>query len=59
MIATDKFAGLARQSAEQERLPGARLVRVAHPIGGIPRSALSTIADGAVEDVLAAMLGTR
>lgn len=56
-MATSKFAGLARQSAEQSGLPDARISLVAHPVGGVSRAELRLRGDTAVEDVLGRFLG--
>jgi hypothetical protein len=57
VIATEKFADLARQSAEQSGLPDARIVVVAHPIGGASRQDLERRGDAATEDVISRLLG--
>ncbi len=57
VIATDKFSELARQSAEQSGLPGARIVVVAHPIGGSAKAELGRRGEAASEEVLRCLLG--
>jgi len=57
VVATEKFADLARQSAHQSGLSAARIVAVKHPVGGVPRDALAQRADGVVEDVMQRLLG--
>ena len=46
VVATEKFAGLARQAAEQSGLPDARIVAVEHPIGEVEREGLETAKAG-------------
>ncbi len=58
VIATEKFSQLARQSAVQSGLPDARIVTVAHPIGGVKRVVLAGRADAAVEEVMSRLLGS-
>ena len=55
VVATTAFAGLTRAVAERERLPEARTVVVAHPLGGIDADAVRSLAAAAVEDTLAAL----
>jgi hypothetical protein len=57
VVATEKFADLARQSAAQSGIDGARIVVVAHPIGGVAKDALEQRGDGATEDVINRLLG--
>ena len=57
VIATEKFSELARQSAEQLGLSDARIVVVAHPIGGVSKDDLGRRADAATEDVMSRLLG--
>jgi hypothetical protein len=60
VIATDRFLDLARQSGERSGLSGtsaARIVRVAHPIGGVSTDELDRRADGAVDEIIARWLG--
>ncbi len=57
VIATQKFEQLARQSAAQLGLPDARIVVVAHPIGGVSKDDLGRRADAATEDVMSRLLG--
>jgi hypothetical protein len=59
VMATSKFAGLARQSAEQSGLPDARISVVAHPVGGVSKAELRLRGDAAVEDVLGRLLGLQ
>lgn len=58
MLTTDKFEGLSRRSAAQAGLPDARIVAVPHPIGGLRGSEIDRLGDAAVEDTLAALLGS-
>ena len=53
MIATDAFFDLAREAAASQGLPDARILSVAHPIGGVADSALRARADVAVDALLA------
>jgi hypothetical protein len=55
-MATEKFAGLARQSAAQCGLQEARIVSVAHPVGGVKRALLEDYADAAVAEVMSRLL---
>lgn len=57
VIATEKFAELARQSAARSGLEDARIVVVAHPVGGVSREELGRRADAATEDVVGRLLG--
>ncbi len=57
VIATDRFADLARQAAEQSGLPLARIVQVAHPIGGAKKAELNRRGEAAVEDIINRLLG--
>ncbi len=57
VVATEKFADLARLAADQSGLPEARIVTVAHPIGGVKRDVLAVRADAAVEEVMSRLLG--
>jgi hypothetical protein len=59
VIATSKFAALARQSAEQSGLPDARIAVVQHPVGGISKQALRQRGDAVVEEVMGWLLGRR
>jgi len=52
LLATEPFAGLAREAAVAYELPGARTVVIAHPLGGIPPAAVEGKAADAVEEVL-------
>jgi hypothetical protein len=57
VVATDKFANLALQSAEQFGLCEARIVSVSHPVGGVGREDLHRRADEALEDIMERLLG--
>ena len=57
VIATESFLELARQSAAQAGLPDARIVVVAHPIGGVSEDELARRADAVTEDVVSRLLG--
>ena len=56
VVATEKFAELARRAADQSGLPDARIVTVAHPIGGVKPELLVGRADAAVEEVMSCLL---
>ena len=53
MVATTEFAALAREAAQAQGLPGARIVTVEHPIGGVSEAALLARAETLVDAVLA------
>ena len=57
VIATHEFEELARQSAAQSGLSEARIVAVAHPIGGSSQAELDRRAESAIEDVMNQLLG--
>jgi hypothetical protein len=57
VVATDRFADLARQCGRDVGLPAARIVPVAHPIGGTAKDELSRRAEAAVENVMNRLLG--
>lgn len=57
VVATEKFADLARQSAVQSGLDGARIVVVPHPIGGAAADELNRRGDATTEDVVNQLLG--
>jgi hypothetical protein len=57
VVATDKFANLALQSAQQSGLRDARIVAVPHPVGGVGREELHRRADEALEEIMARLLG--
>lgn len=56
VVATERFHELARQSAEREGLPDARMVVVAHPVGGVSREELESRADAVTADVIERLL---
>jgi hypothetical protein len=53
VVATERFAGLAREEAGAQGLADARIAVVPHPIGGAPRAALLESADAAVDEIVA------
>ncbi len=55
MIATDEFTALAIEAARSQGLPDARIVTVAHPIGGVGDEELRGRAEAAVEVVLSVL----
>ena len=57
MVATESFAGLAREEALAQGLPDARIAVVPHPIGGTKSSVLRSRADAAVDEILALFCG--
>lgn len=57
MVATDKFADLARQTGRDVGLAKARIVSLAHPVGGIEKDELRRRADAVIEDVMNRLLG--
>ncbi len=57
VVATEKFVDLARLAADQSGLCGARIVTVAHPVGGVEREELERRADRAVEEIMGRLLG--
>ena len=57
VIATERFAALARQSGVDSGLDGARIAAVAHPVGGIAQDEVVARADAVCEDVLNRLLG--
>ena len=57
VIATDAFDALASEAARSQGLPDARIVSVAHPIGGASDEALRGRAEAAVDAVLGALTG--
>ena len=57
VLTTEKFADLARLEALQAGLAEARIVSVAHPIGGTSRDELESRADAAVAEVMSRLLG--
>jgi hypothetical protein len=52
LVATEPFAALARHACEAQHLPEARVLVVAHPLGGIPADQVEALADTAVDDLL-------
>ena len=52
VVATDRFSELAQQSAEQLGLREARIVVVAHPIGGVGDDELDRRADRVADEMM-------
>jgi hypothetical protein len=52
LVATEPFAPLARQVAEHQRMPDARIAVVEHPLGGADTKDIRNRARAAVEQVL-------
>jgi hypothetical protein len=57
VVATERFAELARQSGQQSGLEHARIVAIAHPIGGIAKDELRRRADAVTDEVMNRLLG--
>jgi len=55
VVASESFAGLAREEALAQGLSGARIAVVPHPIGGTQSSVLRSRADAAVDEILASL----
>ena len=53
VVTTTAFLGLTRAVAERAHLPGARVVTVEHPLGGITDAEVRSLALGAVEATMA------
>ena len=58
MIATIPFRPLAHGVADGFGLPDARIVAVAHPLGGIDEAAVESRAEQAAHEILT-MIGTE
>ncbi len=56
-MATERFEELARQSGAQSGLAGARIVAIAHPVGGVAKDELRRRADAVADDVINRLLG--
>ena len=54
-IASDEFAALARQVSADLSFPDARIVVVAHPIGGETDEVLHRRAEGAIDELIREM----
>lgn len=52
VVTTTAFETLTRAVADRYHLPGARIVVVEHPLGGIPAADVLARADRAVTDVI-------
>jgi hypothetical protein len=52
LLVSDPFAELAAYSAHTEALPGARIVVIEHPLGGVGPNAVTAKANESVETVL-------
>jgi hypothetical protein len=59
VIATDEFEALAVEAARSQGLPDARMVTVAHPIGGVSDEGLRARAETAVDAVLGVLTGSK
>ena len=52
VVATERFRGLADETAVSLGLPGSRIMSVPHPLGGTDEATVTGWADNAVEEVL-------
>ena len=52
VVATESFAGLAREEALAQGLPDARIAVVPHPLGGVRAHELRRRADAAVDQII-------
>jgi hypothetical protein len=52
VVATESFAGLAREEALAQGLIGARIAVVAHPLGGVRAHELRRRADAVVDEII-------
>ena len=59
VVATESFAGLAREEARAQGLPDARIAVVPHPIGGTRPAELRRRADAVVDTILALLTGRQ
>ena len=57
VVATESFAALAREEAQAQGLPDARIAVVPHPIGGTRPAELRLRADAAVDSIVALFTG--
>lgn len=57
MVTTSKFRGLTDQVAATMGLPDARIVEVAHPLGGTDEETVRGWADAVVEETLRLLTG--
>ena len=53
VIASEHFEALAHSSAQALGLPEARILTIAHPIGGVPDEILRQRAEASVEQLMA------
>jgi hypothetical protein len=52
VLATESFAGLAREEAFLQGLVGARIAVVPHPLGGVRAAEIRRRADAAVDQII-------
>jgi hypothetical protein len=52
VLATESFAGLAREEALAQGLVGARIAVVPHPLGGVRAAEIRRRADAAVDSII-------
>ncbi len=57
MVTTSKFRALTDQVAATMGLPDARIVEVAHPLGGTDEETVRARADAVVEETLRLLTG--
>lgn len=57
MVTTSKFRALTDQVAATMGLPDARIVEVAHPLGGTDEETVRAWADAVVEETLRLLTG--
>ena len=57
MVTTSKFRALTDQVAAMMGLPDARIVEVAHPLGGTDEETVRARADAVVEETLRLLTG--
>jgi len=58
-VATTPFVGLARQLAEAYGLATARIVEVAHPIGGVSADVVVERAEAAIDRLIVVLSPAR
>ena len=51
-MTTEAFEGLARQEAQRQGLPDARIASVTHPVGGISEAELDQRASAVVDSLI-------
>ena len=56
VLATEKFADLAKQSGQQVGLDHARIVTIAHPVGGVAEAELLRRAEASVDHLIRSLV---